>query len=185
MNSFLKYGFILIAVAGMIACSSSVKVTSDYDKNVNFQQYKTFSLSKVDPSKQSISALNQDRVEKAIRAEMTKKGFQESADGDLIVHSLVILKDKQSVTANTDYYGYGGTYRPYGWGGGMGVSGTTTYNVQDYKDGSLIIEVVDAKTQKLIWEGIGNKEIDKPLKDPEKKVPEVVTSIMASFPPGK
>lgn len=183
MKTLLKLSQLLFILLMVAACSTPLKVTSDYDKSANFQQYKTFSLNKVDPDKQSISQLNQDRITNAVRAEMVKKGYQETADGgDLLVHSAVVLKDKKSISSNTDYYGYGGVYRPWGWGGGMGVTGTTTYNVQDYKDGSLIIDVADAKTQKLLWEGIGNKEIDKPLKDPDKEIPEAVASIMAKFP---
>ena len=66
----------------------------------------------------------------------------------------------------------------------MGVSSYTTYDVQNYKDGSLIIDIIDAKTQKLIWEGVGNKEIDSPAKDPEKAINEAVATIMSNFPPG-
>jgi hypothetical protein len=87
------------------------------------------------------------------------------------------------VTEITNFYGYGGAYRPYGWNGGM-ASANTTYNVQEYKDGSLIIDIVDSKTKKLVWEGIGNKEIDKPLKDPDKLISTAVASILAGFPPG-
>jgi hypothetical protein len=175
----------LAFAAGIILWSAcaTLKVTSDYDKAVNFQQYKTFRMVQLDQQHQTISQLNQQRIINGIRSEMSRKGFQESASPDLEVNAIIILKDKKSVTANTNYYGYGGYYRPYAWGGGM-ASGTTTYSVQEYKDGSLIIDIVDSKTQKLVWEGIGNKEIDKPLKDPDKEVPEIIASIMASFPPG-
>lgn len=174
-------------ISGVIffSCASPLKVTSDYDKAVNFPQYKTFTLHQVDSTKQAISQLNQDRIQNAVRSEMIKKGFQESQTGDLLVHTTVVLQDKKSVTSNTDFYGYGGMYRPWGWGGGMGVSGYTTYNVQDYKDGSLIIDIADSKTQKLVWEGVGNKEIDKPLKDPDTEISQAVASILAKFPPGK
>jgi hypothetical protein len=166
-------------------CESALKVTSDYDKSVDFQQYKTFTIHQIsDESKKSVSSLNEERIYNAIRREMTKRNFQESPNGELLVHTAAIFKDKQSVTANTNYYGYGGYYRPYGWGGGMGASGYTTYNVQDYKDGSLIIDIVDAKSQKLVWEGVGNKEIDKPAKDVEKALNEAIASILADFPPG-
>jgi len=180
--------FLTAATAGfvMTSCGPTIKVTSDYDKSANFSQYKTFALVKPDPTKQSISQLNQNRIDNAIIAEMVKKGFKQATDdaADLMVNSVTILKDKQSVTSNTNYYGYGGYYRPYGWGGGMGASGYTTYNVQEYKDGSVIIEVVDAKTKTLVWEGIGNKEIDKPIKDPDTKIPLAIQKIMESFPPG-
>ena len=91
---------------------------------------------------------------------------------------------KKDVTANTNYYGYGGVYRPYSWGSGS-TSAYTTYNVNDYIDGSLIIDVVDERTNKLVWEGVGNKEIDSPKsKDPDEVIPAVVGKILANFPPG-
>jgi hypothetical protein len=48
----------------------------------------------------------------------------------------------------------------------------------------LIIDIIDPKTKQLIWEGIGNKEIDKPSSDPDKAISAAVKSIMAGFPPG-
>lgn len=169
----------------MVACGPSLKVTSDYDKAANFTQYKTFAIDTFRMT-QRISQLNANRIINAVKAEMTNKGFTENtASPDLRVNIATILKDQQSVTANTDYYGYGGVYRPWVWGGGMGVNGYTTYNVQNYKDGSLIIDIGDANTKNLIWEGIGNQEIDKPLKDPDTQIPAAVASIMKSFPPGK
>lgn len=178
--------FLGIAMTGILvsSCSPSIKVTSDYDKKANFQQYKTFALQKNNVQNQSISELNQNRINNAVIAEMIKKGFQQSDNPDLFVNVATVLKDKKSVSSSTDYYGYGGYYRPYAWGGGMAATGYTTYNVQEYKDGSLIIEIADAKTKSLLWEGIGNKEIDKPVKDPDTKIPMAVEKIMESFPPG-
>ena len=61
---------------------------------------------------------------------------------------------------------------------------STTVNVQNYTAGSLIIEVAAAQGNKLLWEGIGNQDIDAPSKNPDQTVPIVVQKIMASFPPG-
>jgi hypothetical protein len=167
----------------LAACEPALQVTSDYDKTINLQQYKTYQMVQLDVQHQSISQLNQARVVNAVRSEMVKKGFQGSTDPDLKVNAAVIMQDKKAVSANSDYYGYGGYYRPYRWGTRM-TSSSKTYSVQNYKDGPLIINAVDSKTNKLVRDGIGNKEIDKPAADPDKAIIQVVTSLMASFPPG-
>src|SRR5688572_2376365 len=97
----------LVIICVFLGCSSSLKVTSDYDKQTDFKQFKTFSLNKVnDAQKQSISQLNQDRIYNAVRTELLNKGLTESSSPDLIVHIATILKDKQSVSSNTNVYGY-------------------------------------------------------------------------------
>jgi Domain of unknown function (DUF4136) len=174
----------LAVIISAWSCEPAFKVSSDYDKNVDFKQYKTFSLYTAEGINDAISKLNQDRIFAAIRSEMVKKGFQEATSApDVLVNTIAILKDRVSVSSNTNYYGYGGSYRPYYWGG-TGSSGYTTYDVNHYKDGSLIIDVIDAETKKLIWQGVGNKEIDAPIKDPDTKIPKAVASIMSTFPPG-
>jgi hypothetical protein len=178
-NRLLPLAILIIAMS----CGPSLKVNTDYDKSVNFTSYKTFALYKADEIHEGISQLNKDRIANAIKSEMIKKGYQENVSSpDLLVNPVAIFKDRTSVSSTTNYYGYGGMYRPYYGGGGM--SGTTSYDVQHYKDGSLIIDVLDASTKKLIWQGIGNKEIDGPVKDPDTKIPQAIASIMAEFPPG-
>jgi hypothetical protein len=175
----------IISATTLISCEPTLHVTSDYDKSVNFTNYSTFAVLQLSEKAQTISELNADRVINAIKAEMVAKGFKEDAAApDLKVMPVAIFTPKQEVTANTNYYGYGGVYRPYGWGTGMS-SGYTTYNVDDYTDGSLIIDIVDSKTEKLIWEGVGNKEIDKPSKKPDETIPAAIKKIMAGFPPGQ
>ena len=175
---------LLIAFILFNSCGPSLKVTSDYDKAADFTKYKTFKID-LDPQKTSVSQLNQTRIITAVKNELTKKGLTENTTSpDLLVNISTILKDKKSISSNTDYYGYGGFYRPYVWGGGMGVTGYTTYNIQDYKDGSLIIDVADASSKKLIWEGIGNSEIDKPLSNPDAQISAAIAKIMASYPSG-
>src|SRR5215470_763017 len=149
----------IITVALLTACGPSLKVSSDYDRSADFTAYKTFSMYKLKTTG-SVSQLNKDRIEKYIKAEMTKKGFKEdNSSPDLMVNAVTVIKDKRSFVANTNYYGYGGYYRPYAYWG-MPASGYTTVNTYEYKDGSLVIDVVDAKTKKMIWEGTASAEYD-------------------------
>ncbi|MFC0777874.1 DUF4136 domain-containing protein [Flavobacterium sp. HJSW_4] len=168
------------------SCSPTVKVTTDYDHSANFSEYKTFAVYDLKAQQGQVNQLNVDRVAKAIRNEMLAKGFTESSNPDLKVNAVSILKNKTQVTADTNFYGYGGMYRPYGyWGGGaMMGGGSTTFNTYDYVDGSLVIDIVSTKTDKLIWQGIGNAEIDSRPDNPEQFINDAITKILAGFPPG-
>jgi len=171
----------------LYSCSPTVKVTTDYDHSANFSEYKTFAVYDLKAQEGQVNQLNVDRVTNAIRSEMIAKGFTESASNpDLKVNAVSILKNKQSVTADTNFYGYGGMYRPYGyWGGGAMIGGgSTTFNTYDYVDGSLVIDIVSAKTQKLVWQGIGNSQIDSKPDNPEEFIAGAIKKIMEGFPPG-
>jgi len=164
------------------SCSPTVKVTTDYDHAANFSEYKTFAVYDLKAQQGQVNQLNVDRVAKAIRNEMLAKGFTESSNPDLKVNAVSILKNKTQVTADTNFYGYGGMYRPYGyWGGGaMMGGGTTTFNSYDYVDGSLVIDIVSTKTDKLVWQGIGNAEIDSKPDNPEQFINDAIKKILAS-----
>ncbi|HEY4286603.1 MAG TPA: DUF4136 domain-containing protein [Puia sp.] len=175
---------LLILALGIVtleACGPSLKVSTDYDHRVDFTRYKTYGLSSA--AKSNISSLNQERILNSVRNEMGGKGFTENKDQpDLLVNVSVIVKNNVEVNANTNYYGYGGMVRPYYWGDGM-VSSNTTYDVQHYKSGSLIIDMADASTKKLVWEGTGNSKIDQPTEDADKRIAGAVNKIMENFPP--
>ncbi len=170
------------SVGFLFSCSPTLKVSSDYDRSIDFTRYKTWSLYPPEKSL-TISSLNQDRIIKGVKSEMAKKGYQESSSPDLLVNTVAIVKNKTDVTASTDYYGYGGLYRPYYWGTGMSSS-YTSYSVDHYKVGSLIIDILDAKTQKLLWQGIGNSKLDQSHTDADTRIPEAIGKIMEGFPPG-
>jgi hypothetical protein len=158
-----------------------MKVSSDYDHRVDFSKYKTFDL--LNGAKSNISSINQDRIYNSVKAEMQGKGFtQDTKQPDLKVNITAIVRNEQEVSSNTNYYGYGGAARPYYWGTGMSSS-YTTYDVEHYKSGSLIIDVVDASTDKLVWQGVGDKKIDDPGSDADQRIAEAVNKIMQGFPP--
>jgi hypothetical protein len=172
---------ILTSLILLSSCGPSLTVTNDYDRTANFSQFHTFKIIKLEQQYQALSQFNQTRVINAVQAQMIAKGFTPSETPDLLVNITSVLKNEKELVSNS--YGYGGGYRPYAWGGG---NMQTTTSVQNYVAGSLIIEVVNASTQKLLWEGIGNQNIDSQPSsaDLDKTVPAAVQKIMASFPPG-
>lgn len=78
---------------------------------------------------------------------MSKKGYIENNyNPDLVLNAISVFKNKKYWTAAST--GYGGVYRPYGYWGGTGSTSFKTYN---YKEGSLVIDVVDARANNLLF----------------------------------
>ena len=77
-------------------------------------------------------------------------------------------------------YGGVGGWGYHGWGVGMGTA-TTYENV--YTVGTLILDVYDAKTQKLLWRGSASDTIPEKSSSLAKKIDKAVTKMMKKFPP--
>jgi hypothetical protein len=183
INAFLILGFVALA-----ACSG-MTVYSDYDKTVDFTNYKTFSYyGWADNSDKILSPFDKERIEKAFGQEFLNRDLTFVKEGgDLVVALYIVTEQKQQTTATTTgmggaYGGYGGYYGyGPGWGWGGGVS-TTTVNTYDYTVGTLVCSVFDANEKKLIWEGSGSGEIDENPQTREDGIPKAVAKIMAQYP---
>lgn len=165
---------------------SSLSVSADYDKTVDFTKFKTFSFYGWEKdSDKLLNQLDKDRIETAFRDELTKRGLTMVESGaDLVVTLYIVTQQKQQTTATTTgmgggyggYYGYG---PGYGWGGGMS---TTTYNTYDYTTGTLIVDIYDDGGKKLIFESTGSGTIDQNAKNRDRKIPITVSSMMSKYP---
>jgi Domain of unknown function (DUF4136) len=176
-NIATKFLLLALAATMIVSCGPTVKVNTDYDRSANFSAYKTFSVYHLTTTL-NVNELNAERIWNSIRKEMIKKGYTENdRNPDLLINAFSVLKDKKYVSANNSY-GYGGAYRPYGYW----AAGNTTFQAYDYKDGSLMIDIVDAKKDRLVWQGTGNTEITKQPKNPDEAIGSAVTKIMNGFP---
>lgn len=174
-----------------ISCGSSIKVSSDYDKTIDFKRYKTFSIYDLKQTG-SVNPANADKIVNALKKQMTEKGFVEDTQNpDLHINAVSILASKEAVAMDappTNYYGYGGAYRPYGYYGvgygyGYAENPDTREKEYDFKQGTLMIDIIDTKTQKMVWQGVGNSEIDTKPVNADEIINYAVGAIMVSFPP--
>lgn len=146
-----------IAVCALTACST-VTVTTDYDKSAPFANYKTYTLAPAGAG-QALSPISEAALRNAIRTQLAARGLTEakSGMGDIAIVRHVFTKDKVSVQQYTDW-GYAGVGTwPYGYGSyGMWAGAPRTYvDVQQYTEGTLILDVVDVRTNKLVFRGAG------------------------------
>ena len=175
----LKSLLFLLPVTAMVSCKPSLTVSSDYDRTANFNNYKTYGMYYLVTS-QNINQLNEERIWNSIRTEMAKKGYiEDNKNPDLLVNAMTVIKDKKYISATATGYGYGGIYRPYGY---WGAPRSATIRAEEYKQGSLVIDVVDTKTNKLVWQGTGSAEFEKKPKNPDEVINTTVNKILVSLP---
>ena len=165
-------GWLLVLPA--LAVAQDVKV--DYDKAFNFSPVKSYSI-KVGTTWGN--DLSQRRVltefDEAIAAEGWKKVADGQEDIQVILHGAT--QTKQS--ASTFYSGMGG-YGYRGFGGGTGTASTV---VSEYRVGTLVVDMFDAKSKNLVFRGTAEDEIsDNPEKN-VKKLDKASTKMFKDFPP--
>ncbi len=191
MKKFLPISLLLAIF--MLASCNSIQVSYDYDKTVDFTQFKTVSFHGWEKdSEKVLSPFDKQRIEEAVKTQFESRGIQYvEDDGELLVALYVVTQKKTEQVANTTgvgggYYGwgYGGGYGwGPGWGWGAPMSSITTVNNIDYTVGTLVIDVFSSADKKLIWEGRGTKTVEdtNPTSN-EERVTQSVTAIMADYP---
>ncbi len=159
-----------------VASCSSIKVYSDYDKKVDFTQYKTYAFYKNGIDKAEISDLDKKRILRSIDEVMATKGFLKSETPDMLIS--INAKSEQNVNVNqyNSGWGFGWDWGPF-WGSNTMVSTST--------DGILTIDLIDAKLKELIWQGEGTGYLTKNVDKKDENVKEFVTQILAQYPPVK
>lgn len=164
----------------LIASCSSVSVNSDYDKNTTFDNYKTYAYNKTRIDKVEISDLDKKRILRSIDEVMTTKGFTKSETPDLLIN--FFTKEREQVDVNQFNMGWG-----FGWGWGWNpwMWGGNNINVSKYVEGTLTIDIIDAKKKELIWQGIGEGALTKCTEKKDENIKAFVTKILEQYPPMK
>ena len=174
----MKYLSKIAATVGLMlilaAVSSAQDVKSDYDHNADFSQYKTFSWEKV----QTKDPLLVDRIKEAVNSALSAKGWTlVPSGGDVEVFAIETTQEQQ--TLDTFYNGFGGGRR---WGG-FGGFGDATTTVETYKVGTLVVDLFDASTEKLIWRSSSSDTLSDKADKNTKNLDKGVNKIFQHFPP--
>ncbi len=179
-----KNVFILMILAIIFSGCSSISVVTDYDKDIDFGNFKTYNF-KVPKEKNEkypamINPINQRRIENAVKEEMDVRGYTLSDKPDIWITYYVKVQNK--VDYQTTHYGPS-YYGPYYYGWYYGYSpGWTTVDAIHYKEGTLVIDLVDAKANKLAWYGIGTGTLNENPDKMEEKIDYAVSRIFNKYP---
>ena len=181
--------FSLLVGAFLLYSCSSRNISIDYDPSVSFANLKTYHWVPGTPVKTGnikldSNSLMHNRIKTEIDAWFGGHGYvkQHQSQADFMVTYYFTVEKKSEVLVINDYYGYPGDwgYGPYGYGGGI-----SRQYVNEYDYGTLIIDIVNSKTQKLMWRGnIGGHVYES--EGPKKKAARIaraVNGILRNFPP--
>jgi len=176
MRGFMRLFFVLSLLA-FLGCSS-ITVSSDYDGSTDFSELKTFAWMLNSPKGEFdlgvANPLIRGRIQDAIATELAAKGYMEIIDGasDFYVTYHARAQEKIEVQPMP-----GPLIRP-AWGMGY-------VDVYQYEEGTLIIDLIHAKKQHLIWRGIAKGAVDwRTSHDQRSKlIDEAIHKVLAQFPP--
>lgn len=174
MKTFRNAAVCTLFFVALLGAAFAQQVKTDFDHQANFSQYKTYSWQDIKPA----NSLWDARIKSAVDAQLAAKGWtQVESGGDV---AIVAIKTTQTErTLQTFYDGMGGGWRWRGFGG-MGESTTTE---QDYKEGTLLVDMYDAKTKQLIWRGSAEDTVSNKEEKNEKNLNKGVAKMFKKFPP--
>ena len=171
----IRYALFSLFAAGLFVVSAFGQQTkTDYDRGVNFGQYKTYSWGQIHTE----SPLWVDRIKAAVHSALAAKGWTEvDSGGSIFIMAMEVTETHR--TLNTYYDSFGGGWR---WGRGNGFGDATTTE-ETYRVGTLVVDRLDTDTKTLIWHGsasdiLSNKS-DKNIKNLNKGV----AKLFRDFPP--
>lgn len=195
MNSYLiKIANVGVAAAllVLVSCSSTKTVVSTDYVPIDYTQIKSFQwLAGEHERNKTVSDMAHQRIQENIETNIESKGFALKDSGaDLLINYSVIAQDKVNIR---EYKVYDGFAPGFVWTKEHGTllnktrEEYTETQVEEYFEGTLVVDVLNAKDNKIIWRGIGKKKI------PEKNnkqgrdalIKEIVSSVLKTFPPEK
>ena len=166
-RSFIKSALVL-ATGALVFAGCNVTSHTEKAAGINFSNYKTFAWANSGDTKMTDRADNDiidNNIKNSVSRELERKGWTETEKKpDVLIDYTIAVK--RAVKRESDpMYFY--PYTQYLWGRGgiysiwypSALMGYRSYNVP-FKEGELTVNMIDAKTNKLIWQGWAKGEIN-------------------------
>jgi Domain of unknown function (DUF4136) len=169
----MKRNLLHLAVLGLVAVSIAlaVKVNTDYDHKADLSRYKTYTWMQV-----KADPLWTDRIRTAIDSQLSAKGWtlaQSGGDASIAAFGAT----KQVPTLQTFYTDFGGGWYWRGFGDGV-----ATTSVDYSQVGTLVVDIFDTSTKKLIWRATASDVLSDKAEKNEKKLENAVEEMFNHFP---
>jgi hypothetical protein len=181
----MRHVAVLAALCASLAGCAGARITTEFNPKLDYKTFRTYAWNPAMPGTEQAASIRNPAVyalvRDAVERELANKGLQRVDTGspDLLVSVHGMGKDRIEVQS----YGY--AYGGYGYYGGpfgypapvaMGAS------VQTYRDGTLIVDLIDARTKELAWRGTASDTVSDPSQV-QGVVNNAVHTLMQEYPP--
>lgn len=172
-----KIIFLTVLSFSLLSCGGP-KAFYDYDEQVNFDNYQSFSF--FEEMKSGLRPLDEERLEKALQNQLKENGFTSTQTPDFKVNFYADFYSERSNNTIGIGIGGGGGHVGGGVSGGIPIGGVKTFM-------SLTIEFVKANNNELFWQAVVESRFEKDAK-PEERTEyfmEIVQKALEAYPPEK
>lgn len=185
MRDSIRFQWLGVAAAAalMAGCASTPKINVNMDPAANLAAYHTFNfVSPLGTDREGYQSLVSSSLKEVTTYELTRRGYRMSDSPDFLVNFAGALNEKLRVTTTPavgrpyGYYGYRtGFYDPW--------YGYSDVNVDQYTEGTLNLDIVDAKSKRLVWESVAVGRVKAKTRDNiPAAVKKLVPQMLATFP---
>jgi hypothetical protein len=178
MIRFMRQSLLVIAGVALVACAR-INAGADFAPGLDLQPYRTFDWGAGDTLPAGDPRLDNNpffdaRVRAAVERELATKGITRAPSSpDLLIHYHASVRQRMDVIRSDEVRGY-----TFG-------SVNTAEKVLAYDEGTLILDVAETRSKRILWRGWVQTDVDGLLNDQremEKRIGNSVTKLLAKFP---
>lgn len=175
IRTFVTMVALALAATGTIALAQSV--TYDFDRSANFAGFRTYAWIR---GTNLADELNHKRVMRAVEAQLAAHGLAKAESG---AGADVLVAYHASFDRNLQINGFSSGFGGYRFGGAR--SGTAT--VDEIMVGTLVVDIVDAKSRTIVWRGTATKEVDTRAnaEKRDRNINRAAEKLFRNYPPAK
>ena len=180
MRRLIRCTVVAIAAVAATGCATTMTVSSHVDRGINFARYRTYDWGPADALPTGDPRLDKnpffkDHVEGAVEKQLAARGFEMSTSGtpDLLIHYHASINQRIDVNRLDRRYGYC-----------YGVDCPS--DVIEYEAGTLVLDIVDSRTNRVIWRGWAQDTVEGVLDNEDemaRQINEAITRMLARLPP--
>jgi len=164
---------LLGAVALLVVGCSTASYLADWDHEVDFSRYRTFSwldARELSTAPRAVSPLVERRLVREITRGLEARGLRAAPrkEADLLVAVHTAAQQRVRVT----YSGWGYWY-PWGYGGAW---------VNSWREGTVVLDLIDREKKQLVWRGIAEGAFQDAAPSDD-AVRAVIDKLLVAYPP--